>query len=356
MYWTVLKSWGRSIYVDIPCRLEQPDTYEPKVMVEEAYRLSNEDIQFFYQNGYLGPFTLMSEGEATMIQEHLQQLLATESQVYPYSQGAYEIAAQDQDSASNGVRSNYDTSFHAMNNRDRHLEDSRLLDVFLHPALTERCAQLLGPDLQLWRTQFFPKAPGEAGTPIHQASCYLHDDLRAPVVHPPDCNELFQLTCWIALTEATQANGCMTVIKGSHGNIHPLKISQDFDPKSDMEGGKRFGTVKIEVDYPICQEDITPIEMKAGQFFIFSERVLHGSLGNQTDRWRWAVNGRIIRPNTYVYSERMLNMGHSYKIVGVNQISLDHWQAVQIRGTDDFGYNRLFSPPSVRQKLLSYRH
>jgi hypothetical protein len=49
-------------------------------------------------------------------------------------------------------------------------------------------------------------------------------------------------------------------------------------------------------------------------------------------------------------------MGHSYKIVGVNQISLDHWQVVQIRGTDDFGYNCLFSPPSVHQKLLSYRH
>lgn len=341
MYWTVLKSGGRSVYVDIPCQLRQPQTYAPKTVVDEAYRLTETDIRFFYENGYLGPFTLMSEAEAESLQKHLQQMLATESTVYPYSQGAYVIEAKDQASAKDGVRSNYETSYLAMNNRDRHLDDPLLLNLFTHPALTERCAQLLGPDLQLWRTQFFPKAPGEAGTPLHQASCYLHDDLKAPVVHPPDHNELFQLTCWMALTAATQANGCMTVVRGGQGKIHPLKISTDFDTKNDTEGGKRFGTAKIEIDYAIQPENVIPVEMKAGQFFIFSERALHGSLGNQTEQWRWAVNGRIIRPNTRLYTEKMLTEGHSYKVVGVSQIRLDNWQAVQVRGKDTCGYNRL---------------
>ncbi len=167
MYWTVLKSRGQQVYVDIPCQLRQRSSYKPKADVEDAYRLTEADIQFFYENGYLGPFTLMSPAEAESLWQHLEQSLATESRVYPYSQGAYVIEAQDQASSQDGVRSNYEISYLAMNYRDRHLEVDTLLNLFKHPALTERCAQLLGPDLLLWRTQFFPKPSGGAGTPLH---------------------------------------------------------------------------------------------------------------------------------------------------------------------------------------------
>jgi chlorinating enzyme len=341
MYWTVLKSRGQKVYVDIPCQLKQPQTYKPKTDVEDTYKLTEKDIQFFYENGYLGPFTLMSSAEAESLWENLQQRLEKESTVYPYSQGAYVIEAQDRTASKPGVRSNYETSLLAMNYRDRHLEDDALLNLFKHPALTERCAQLLGSDLLLWRTQFFPKAPGEAGTPLHQASCYLLDNMKAPVVYPPDRSELFQLTCWIALTEATKENGCMKVVKGSQKAIYPLKVSKRFDPKNDKDESKRFVTAKIEIDRSVNSEDIIPIEMEAGQFFIFSERAIHGSLGNQTNRWRWAVNGRIVRPNTRLYTEEMLTEGHSHRVIGVSQIRLDNWQAISIRGQDNFGYNRL---------------
>jgi chlorinating enzyme len=341
MYWTVLKSRGQKVYVDIPCQLKQPQTYKPKTDVEDTYKLTEKDIQFFYENGYLGPFTLMSSAEAESLWENLQQRLEKESTVYPYSQGAYVIEAQDRTASKPGVRSNYETSLLAMNYRDRHLEDDALLNLFKHPALTERCAQLLGSDLLLWRTQFFPKAPSEAGTPLHQASCYLLDNMKAPVVYPPDRSELFQLTCWIALTEATKENGCMKVVKGSQKAIYPLKVSKRFDPKNDKDESKRFVTAKIEIDRSVNSEDIIPIEMEAGQFFIFSERAIHGSLGNQTNRWRWAVNGRIVRPNTRLYTEEMLTEGHSHRVIGVSQIRLDNWQAISIRGQDNFGYNRL---------------
>ncbi len=194
MYWTVLKSGGQRVYVDIPCQLRQPESYRPKADVEDAYRLTEADIQFFYENGYLGPFTLMSPAEAESLWKDMEQSLATESRVYPYSQGAYVIEVQDRASSQDGVRSKYETNILAMNYRDRHLEVDTLLNLFKHPALTERCAQLLGPDLLLWRTQFFPKPSGEAGTPLHQASCYLLDNMKTAVVYPPDRSELFQLT------------------------------------------------------------------------------------------------------------------------------------------------------------------
>jgi chlorinating enzyme len=341
MYWTVLKSRGQKVYVDIPCQFNQPQTYLPKIVVEDTYKLTEADIKFFYEKGYLGPFTLISSADAESLWKDLQQELKVESTVYPYSQGAYRIEAQDHDSSQDSVRSNYEVSLLAMNCRDRHLENASLLNLFQHPALTERCAQLLGPDLLLWRTQFFPKAPGEAGTPLHQASCYLLDNMKEPVVKPPEPSELFQLTCWIALTKATKENGCMKLVSGSHKEIYPLKISKRFDPQNDDDSSKRFVTAKIEVDRAVEPEDIIPIEMEAGQFFIFSERALHGSLENQTEQWRWAVNGRIVRPDTYLYTQRMLTEGHSHRVIGVSQIRLDNWQAILIRGQDTFGYNPL---------------
>lgn len=350
MYWTVLKSRGKKVYVDIPCHLKQPEDYRPKAAVDKAYQLTEEDIRSFYENGYIGPFTLMPSDEAVALQQHLEERLTQESTVYPYSQGAYVIDAatveakepkvSEQKASASGMPSNSGISYMAMNYRDRHLDESAVLNLFQHPALIERCAQLLGPDLLLWRTQFFPKEPGDKGTPFHQASAYLLDNMKAPVVYPPDRDELFQLTCWIALTPALKENGCMTVVKKTQQAIHPLKISRQFDPQSADDESKRFGTSKIEIDYPIQSEDIMPIEMEAGQFFIFSERAIHGSLNNNSDQKRWAVNGRIIRPDTQLYTPPMLASGHSYKVVGVSQICLDNWHTVLIRGEDRFGHNR----------------
>ena len=341
MFWQAFKSGGASIYIDLPCQLKQPDDYQPQAKVAEQYQLTEAQIKSFYENGYIGPFTIMSPEEAEVLREHLTKMLDTESSVYPYSQGAFAIEAEDRDNSKSKLRSNYETSLLAMNNRDRHLDDPKLLSLFQHPALTERCAQLLGENLLLWRSQFFPKAPGEAGTPLHQASTYVLDNLKEPVVYPANTEELFQLTCWIALTKATKENGCMTVVTGTQQQIHPLKISEAYNTSQDENEGKRFGTAKIEVDYPIDQDRVKPIEMEAGQFFIFSERALHGSLPNTTDEWRWAVNGRLVKPDTRIYTEKMLREGHSYKVVGVNKISLDNWRAFLLRGEDRFRHNRL---------------
>ena len=342
MFWQTFKSGGTSSYVDLPCQLKQPDNYQPQAKVAEQYQLTEAQIKSFYENGYIGPFTIISPEEAEVIREHLTQIQNTESSIYPYSQKAFTIEADDRDKSKSKLRSNYETSLLAMNNRDRHLDNPQLLSLFQHPALTERCAQLLGENLLLWRSQFFPKAPGEKGTPFHQESAYLFDNLKEPVVYPTNTEELFQLTCWIALTKATKENGCMTVVKRTLQQIHPLKISQAHNTNQSEDEEKRFGTTKIQVDYPIDQNQVQSIEMQAGQFFIFCERSLHGSLPNiTTDEWRWAVSGRLVKPDTRLYTEKMLKEGHSYKIVGVSEIALDNWRAVLLRGEDRFRRNRL---------------
>lgn len=347
MFWLAFKSGGRKLHYDYYCQQREPDSYQPKVLVDEEYRLSEEEIRFFYEHGYLGPFTIMSPEEANLLKERLlERLENAESPIYPYSQGAYEILTKDKSKPTDEQMSNEKIAMRGMNFRDRYLDNPILLNLFKHPALTERCAQLLGPDLLLWRTQFFPKPPQSPGTPLHQASTYLLDNRKESVVNPPDVEDLFQLTCWFALTDATKENGCMTVVSGSSQEIHPIKFDV-FDPSQAGKGKGRFGNLQIEIDYPINDQDVQAIEMKAGQFYIFSERAIHGSLDNQTDKWRWGVNGRVVPTNTRLYSPKMLKEGHSYSIARVDKIKLDNWKAALIRGEDRFGYNKLLTKPAM---------
>ena len=41
------------------------------------------------------------------------------------------------------------------------------------PAITERLAQILGPDLNVWRTQMFHKPPKAPAIQFHQASTFM---------------------------------------------------------------------------------------------------------------------------------------------------------------------------------------
>lgn len=98
---------------------------------------------------------------------------------------------------------------------------------------------------------------------------------------------------------------------------------------------------KGEIDYPIAQENSQLIEVKAGQFFLFSERVIHGAVPNKTDSSRWAVNCRIAKTSTRFFTKEMLEKGHHISYHKLKNISLDRWRAVLLRDKDRFGYNPL---------------
>lgn len=346
MFWVAFKSGGDKLYFDYYIKLKEPIDYKPKAIVDSKFELTEKDIKFFYENGYIGPFDLMPSDKAEQIKERLVKLVTkTESKIYSYSDNDFEFEGKNNQNLHSSkdkkiMNQNEQFVYERLNTKDRHLEDSVLLNLFKHPAVTERCAQLLGPNLILWRSQFFQKSPFSGGTKWHQASTWLFDNLQQSVVQPPDCEELFELTCWIALTDATKENGCMKLVAGSHKEIYPLKLKIEDTNKSDIEE-RIFGGYQADIDCQINPQDEKVIQMKAGQFFIFTERAIHGSLDNVSDGWRWAVNGRISRTDTRIYTKKMLEENHDIKTFGVKTLKLDKWKAVLIRGEDNFGYNRL---------------
>jgi phytanoyl-CoA hydroxylase len=74
-----------------------------------------------------------------------------------------------------------------------------------HPAFTDLCHDLVGPDVRLYHDQAVYKQPEKPRRfPWHQDNGYTF-------VEPQQ-----YLTCWVALTDATPDNGCPHIVPGLH--------------------------------------------------------------------------------------------------------------------------------------------
>src|SRR6266704_2445664 len=73
------------------------------------------------------------------------------------------------------------------------------------PEIVHRVTSILGPDLLCWRTEFFPKYPGDEGTDWHQADTFANASGQPQICWPDDQKEFGgTITVWTAFTEATE--------------------------------------------------------------------------------------------------------------------------------------------------------
>ena len=129
-------------------------------------------------------------------------------------------------------------------------------------------AELLGPDLDCFQSQFIFKNPGVIGQPWHQDSYYFKFD-RQP-----------QVGGWLALSEATLENGCLWVLPGSH---RPGMI---FHHVPDRRPEALRGYLEI-VDQDT--ERRTPTLMQPGDVLFFHSYLMHMSTDNVADYRRSAM-------------------------------------------------------------------
>jgi len=142
-------------------------------------------------------------------------------------------------------------------------------DVFLAHAKSEKVLDivesLVGPDIKLYSSQCFMKPPGGVEKPYHQDSAYF-------TIEPLDL-----VTCWTALDDVTEDNGCMWVIPGSHrGEI--------LDHSQEWTVGDR--TDKQVPDEALDRGRETPIVMPAGSCSFHHSVLLHRSAPNLSERPR----------------------------------------------------------------------
>jgi non-heme Fe2+,alpha-ketoglutarate-dependent halogenase len=203
-----------------------------------------------------------------------------------------------------------------------------------HPAITERVAQLLGPDLLCWRSQLFYKPPHSPAIQFHQASTFMVEDYLDPAIFPPRLDEMFQLTVWVAVDDAVPENGCLQFVRGTHNRIHTIKFG----------GEEGFYNASFSLEFDRDPQRVVTLPVKSGQFVIFSERCIHGSLPNTTDRHRLAFNMRVIPTHVPVYTNKKFYRS----VYNGGKYHLDKWGVVVLRGEDRYQLSRAMDAATLR--------
>jgi len=329
---TFVGSRRKNVYIDVHTKLDAPPSYAPAVKTDPRWAMSEADIRGFWERGFAGPFKLLESEEMRQVSPRMWQLWERDSRTYPCNSYTYVGSSAKSSDATELDNETYARK--GLNARDKHLEDDELMSLYAHPAIVERMAQLLGPDLLLWRSQFFPKYPGMGGTGWHQATSYLNETFRTATLKPRNLRKLFQLTAWVAVTDSTVQNGCMRFLPGTHRELLPMEVAE-YDPVKHA-GNKqdRFGTIVMRPALSGVEERAVNMEMKAGEFVIFSERTMHGALPNvTTDDARLGMSARYIVPDVEIHNPWVLGEGGlSIAYLHIKNLNLDRWKIVQLRG------------------------
>ncbi|NOD29010.1 MULTISPECIES: phytanoyl-CoA dioxygenase family protein [Ruegeria] len=147
-----------------------------------------------------------------------------------------------------------------------------------HPKLTEAASTVLGPDLMVWSGALFVKeARSSKIVSWHQDLTYWGLD---------DAEEV---TCWVAISEASEQSGCMKFVPGSHKN----RIVPHVDTFSKNNLLSRGQEIAVDVN----EQDAVAAELRAGQASMHHGHLFHASGPNNTDDRRIGAALRFIKPS-----------------------------------------------------------
>ena len=154
------------------------------------------------------------------------------------------------------------------------LHGPAIFDLISHPRLVDVAEQLCG-SAEIVASSVYrlrPKIPnyGYGAVPWHQDSGYFE----------PYCDNSLILTAWLPLVDATNENGCMWVIPGSHRL--PV-VRHRRSPTGNY----------LEIE----EQDLPPGDrvccpLRKGGALLITNRTIHGSFLNRTEIVRWSMDLR----------------------------------------------------------------
>ena len=83
-------------------------------------------------------------------------------------------------------------------------------------------------------------------------------------------------------------------------------------------------------------QEAVEIPVRSGQFIFFTERCIHGSAANDSDRNRLAFNMRVIPTSVPAYT----NKKYYRSVYQGGKYYLDKWGVCVLRGKDDYRLSR----------------
>ncbi|GAA4092589.1 chlorinating enzyme [Nonomuraea soli] len=297
--------------------------------VQGAHAMNREELKDFHQRGYFGPFKVYEIDEMRAMWRRERLRLMDRSNAAYGDEGA---------AAGNTNIANY----------DRHLDSEFLADHISRPEIVDRVTSVLGPDVLCWRTEFFPKYPGDEGTDWHQADTFANASGKPQIVWP-DAEEFGgTVTVWTAFTEANEDTGCLQFIPGTHQTMFYDETKRmHYDPNqinsAEKDGVRRgfFGydyrELQIDPDWKPDESKAVSMVMRPGEAILFWSTLMHASLphNGKTDEMRLGFASRYVptRVNVYPGTDEIEEYG--------GRVSLDKYGAVLVAGRNDNPHNRI---------------
>jgi len=199
--------------------------------------LTQNQIDFYQENGYLSPIDVMSEDEAINFRRRFE-------------------AAERQ----------YPEHVHAKNRNNTHLAFKCMDELAHHPCILDVVEDLIGPNISLWGTVLFIKEPSSSAfVSWHQDATYM------------GMNNNNVVTPWIALSPSTLETGCMTMIPGSHRD-HIVEHIDTFEENNILTRGQQVRDVDVSKGVDLI--------LRPGQMSLHHGEIIHGSQPNRSDKRR----------------------------------------------------------------------
>ncbi len=159
--------------------------------------------------------------------------------------------------------------------------DEKFLKYCLNETILDFVQQLIGHNFALWNSSFFAKpALNGHATPWHQDGQYW------PIRPLATC------TVWLAIDDATEENGCLRFIRGSHKDKKLKK--HEFNKNKNLTLHQEL----IRSEYN--EEDSVNLILKRGQISLHDVYLVHGSKANFSSNSRRGMTMRFM-PTTSIF-------------------------------------------------------
>jgi phytanoyl-CoA hydroxylase len=235
--------------------------------------LSQTQIDFFNENGYLHVENIISEKEVETYRQLYEDFLSNKINASKYR----------------GDLSGETNENTKVERITQIMVPSRLVPALLSQALHENslaiAKMLLGTDIELDFDMLIDKAPfTNTPTPWHQDRAYW--------INMPDTRAV---SCWVALDDSFVENGCMWYVPKSH--MLPVRLHKPV---------AKGGALQCEA----TEKEALPVEIKARSCVFHHGGTLHYSRGNATEHRRRAFITNF-RPAAMIQYERDQGYDHT---------------------------------------------
>jgi ectoine hydroxylase-related dioxygenase (phytanoyl-CoA dioxygenase family) len=230
--------------------------------------MSGEGPANYARDGFAGPFPAFTPDEMATLRPRIDDLFAAKRQPMDLSVVSFTVEPDAVDQRDGDMEEVWNA----------HRRSRLVFDIATHPAVLAEVSRVAGPDLLLWRSQFWIKEPGARRFEWHQ------DNFPKNRLHDRGI-----VTAWIAIDEVSPENA-VQLVPGTHTSVLSPEVYRDARYDAALHASRALPPPPIGGS-PVA------MSLQPGEFFVFHQLVMHASPPNDASTRRAGLAVRFLPTN-----------------------------------------------------------